>query len=149
MWVATNDKIVFKVQKVTQSKSFINDDLGNLREGIVTSVGSDVNEIEVGGKILLPMQDITHLQGGYGVCSERNIIAMNNTPTQSKLEVKLLEKDNEFEKLLTGEIIKVPITTIGKYKVGDRIKFKDRTFQVIDDSRVLLPESKVFLVEDK
>lgn len=147
MWEAVNDKIVFKLEDVKKNNDFINGDIGNLRFGNVTSVGSEVKEIKVMSNILIPFQDVTFLPNGYGICSERNIIATDNAPTQLRLEVKVLPKENDFEKLITGEILKLPIISSGKFKVGDKIKFKEKTFQVLDESRVLLPENKVFLLE--
>lgn len=144
-WEAVNDKIVFKIKEIPQSKVFSNSDTGNLREGEVLSVGKDVKEVKKGVNILLPFQDITYLEGGLGVCSERNVISVDESPIHYKLEVKILPKENEFDKLIKGIIVKTPLNSNTDFKEGDIIKFKDRTFMMKNNEIALLPEDKVFL----
>lgn len=143
-WIATNDKILFEVLEVKDS-SFFEDDLGNLRKGRVTSVGEKVNEVLVGSEILLSFQDITYVEKGIGVCSERNIISVGGSPIHNKIEVKLLPQENEFLKMAQGIVVKTALNPTTDIKVGEHISFKLNTFSLLPNNNALLSEDKVFL----
>lgn len=147
IWEAVNDKILFKVETIKNQTLFSNDDLGNLRIGTVVSIGENVNEVLLASKIILPFQDITYLEDSLGICSERNVISVNDKPIHYKLEVKLLPKENEFGKMLLGEIVKLPLNTKKEFKVGDIIKFKSNTYSILPNNNILLSEDKVFLIK--
>ncbi len=148
IWKAVNDKILFKVEEIKKQNIFSSDDLGNLRKGVVLSIGENVKEVLILSEIILPFQDITYLEDSTGICSERNVISVNNKPIHNKLEVKLLPKENEFGKMLEGEIIKTPLNTEKDFKIGDIIKFKMNTYFVLPNNNVLLSEDKVFMKKD-
>jgi len=142
-WVAVNDKVIISVKDVEKKSIFSDNDLGNLRIGEVLSVGENVTEVNVGGEILLPIQDITFLESKIGVCSERNIIAFNSNPIHNKLEIKLLPKNNELSKMIKGEVVKTSIDS--KFKIGDIVSFKINTYSVLPSNNILINEDKIFL----
>lgn len=144
-WKAVNDKIVFRIEELKDKGLFSDDDLGNLRKGEVLSIGESVKEVLLISEILLAYQDITFLGGGIGICSERNVISVNNKPIHGKLEVKILPKENELEKMLLGEIVKTPLNSQSDFNIGDIIKFKINTYSVLPNNNLLLSEDKVFL----
>ena len=45
IWKAVNDKILFKVEEIKKQNIFSSDDLGNLRKGVVLSIGENVKEV--------------------------------------------------------------------------------------------------------